>query len=210
MPRHSGSFKENGLPRFVDYLHEVQVRSGLAPMPLIRDWTRTEKVRTAWGIRSALRQTHLIRCIIPNLTGTNQSKGNQVATYFLTQIAGNLPPGYSMSSAPGKGYPDQIISFGGCGFCMEMKATSEWKPNDTNRSVLTSSPLKMRALIVAGLIDKPPAHLVCYVIYDTETAQINSVRLDFLEPDSEIAIRLEASTSHRALDRGKHLTRRFF
>ena len=38
----------------------------------------------------------------------------------------------------------------------------------------------------------------------TEQASITAVRMDFVEPDTIVNIRLEASVSHRLLAEGKH------
>jgi len=46
--------------------------------------------------------------------------------------------------------------------------------------------------------------LICTVLYREENSSVQGVRLDFLEPDSEVSIRLEASTSQRLLTQGGH------
>ena len=84
---------------------------------------------------------------------------------------------------------------------LEMKATSNWNPNDTNRRVLTSSSNKLRERFVP-----PVYHLLCTVIYqiEDEFARIEDVRLDFIEPNTQVSVRLEASVSHRILTNGTH------
>jgi hypothetical protein len=62
----------------------------------------------------------------------------------------------------------------------------------------------MIRLVNSGDIGEPPAHLICTVLYREETSSVQGLRLDFLEPDSEVNIRLEASTSQRLLTQGEH------
>ena len=89
---------------------------------------------------------------------------------------------------------------------MEMKATSNWKNADGNRRVLTGSPTKMRNLIAIGKLAAPPAHLICTVFYSEAQSTLDGIRLDFLEPDSQIKIRLEASTSQQLLHNSPQTT----
>lgn len=116
----------------------------------------------------------------------------------------NLPAPNRITDAKGGGYPDRIFNIGNLGFCMELKATSNWKDIDANRRVLTSTPVKMRKLVNAQKIGAPPAHLVCTVLYSEQHSTVTGLRLDFLDPSSVINIRLEASTSQRLLTQSPH------
>lgn len=195
------------MPRFDDYLNQVQQHTGLNPVVnLIRAWTPQEKTAVEVGIRAAVGASGIVGAQIPNFVGTNQSKGNRAANHFLANVSPHLNPPNSIVTASGKGYPDQIFRISGIGFCMEMKATSNWQNTDGNRRVLTSSPNKMRNLVANGQLAAPPAHFICTVLYDEANSTIVSIRLDFLEPNSEIKIRLEASTSQKLLHQGAQTT----
>lgn len=66
----------------------------------------------------------------------------------------------------------------------------------------------MQKLVSTNKIGAPPAHLVCTVLYSeqqsTMTGIVTGLRLDFLDPSSEINIRLEASTSQLLLAQSPH------
>ena len=64
-----------------------------------------------------------------------------------------------------------------------------------------SSSKKLRRLFSA-----PIHHLLATVIYDNSegSCQIKKLRLDFLEPTTEVGVRLEASVNHKILSQGKH------
>ena len=191
------------MPRFDDYLSEVQQRNGLQPIPLIRAWTQAEVTAVEAALRAAVLASNIINSAIPNFAGiSNQAKGNKAADHFVKTVPQHLPAPNRIIAAKGSGYPDRIFSFGQLGFCMELKATANWKNGDGNRRVLTSSPEKMRKLVKSGHIGNPPAHLVCTVFYGKTSSLVTGVRLDFLEPDSIVNIRLEASTSQKLLTSG--------
>ena len=196
--------KEASLPRFDAYLTEVQQRMRLAPIDLIRAWTAAEIAAVEGAIRTAVTGSGIVGAMIPNFDGTNQAKGNKAADFFIAAISEHIPQGTRIIAATGAGYPDRIFIVGATGHCMELKATSHWRDGDSNRRVLTSSPDKMIRLVNSGDIDTPPAHLICTVLYREENSSVQGVRLDFLEPDSEVSIRLEASTSQRLLTQGGH------
>jgi len=192
------------MARFDAYLHEVQQRHGHQPMQLIRAWTNQEAAAVEAAIRSAAQSSGLVGSLIPNFTGTNQAKGNRAADHFVTTLPPFLPLPFRIDPATGSGYPDRIFANGAIGYCMELKATSNWQNGDGNRRVLTSRPEKMRRLVNNGKIGNPPAHFICTVLYNDTTSQVTGIRLDFLEPDSQVNIRLEASTSQSLLTQGTH------
>lgn len=195
------------MPRFDDYLAEVQQRNGFNPaIALIRAWTPQEITQVENALRTAVIASGIIGAPIPNFDGTNQAKGNKAANHFLALVPPCLAAPNRIIPARGSGYPDRIIVLGGNGHCMEMKATSNWRDTDGNRRVLTSSPAKMRNLIQAGDLSAPPAHMICTVLYHETNSTVDGVRLDFLDPASEIKIRLEASTSQRLLHQGPEFT----
>ena len=142
---------------------------------------------------------------IPKFTGSNQAKGNKAADFFIATISPSLPANSRMEKASGKGYPDRLLVMGATPHFMELKATANWRNSDTNRRVLTGSPTKMNSLV--GEPQKyVPTHLICTVLYSDMTSTVQGVRLDFIEPDSQVNIRLEASTSQRLLTLGAQKT----
>jgi hypothetical protein len=192
------------MTRFDAYLLEVQQRHGHQPMQLIRAWTVQETAAVEAAIRAAAHGSGLVGSVIPNFTGTNQAKGNRAADHFVAAVPPFLPHPFRIGRATGSGYPDRVFANGPVGYCMELKATSNWQNGDGNRRVLTSRPEKMRRLVNEGKIANPPAHFICTVLYSDATSQVTGIRLDFLEPDSPINIRLEASTSQSLLTQGTH------
>ena len=84
---------------------------------------------------------------------------------------------------------------------LELKATSDWNPRDSNRRVLTSSSEKLRLQFCA-----PIYHLLLTVLYSLSgtSATIHTIRLDFLEPTTQVNVRLEASVNHKILANGPH------
>ncbi|UFM66777.1 hypothetical protein LOS78_12660 [Paracoccus sp. MA] len=189
---------------FAEYFVEALEREGVDAQELIRAWTQEERDQVTNKIRSAIDLSGVIGKQIPDFKGTNQSKGNQAADFLFGAIAGHMGNSGKIATAPGKGYPDMIFSLDGASFCMEFKATSAWKAGDSNRRVLTSSTSKLRSLIQEAHVGNPPAHFICTVLYSDNDAVVTGVRLDFLEPDTPVNIRLEASTSQKLLSEGAH------
>ncbi|WP_123876531.1 hypothetical protein [Fuscovulum blasticum] len=194
------------MSRFDDYLTEVQQRMGLVPINLIRTWTAAEITSVELAIRTAVAASQIVGMVIPNFVGTNQAKGNKAADFFIATIPPHLPANNSIVAARGAGYPDRLFVSGATRHCMEFKATSNWQDGDPNRRVLTSAPTKMIRLVNSRQVgvapNHVPAHLICTVLYSEQQSSVQGVRLDFLEPDSEVNIRLEASTSQRLLAMG--------
>lgn len=87
---------------------------------------------------------------------------------------------------------------------LEMKATGQWNPADSNRTVLTSSSAKLRSQFVS-----PIYHLLVTVIYSQVGGgvRIDAIRVDFLEPTTQVNVRMESSGSHKILDQGGHYSR---
>lgn len=191
------------MARFDSYLIELQEHQGLKPRALIRPWLKDEIDEIVGALCAAIKTSGFIGLPIYNFGGSNQSKGNRAADHFVATVPPHLPENCKVLAAAGAGYPDRICLLHGRGYAMELKATSNWQDGDGNRRVLTSSPNKLLALIASGSIDDPPAHLICSVLYE-EDGIVNGARLDFLEPETEVNIRLEASASQKLLAEGPH------
>jgi hypothetical protein len=131
---------------------------------------------------------------------SNQSIGNKVAEFLVAGMNQHLGR-FRIESCSGAGYPDKRLVRRGDGrvFAFELKATSEFDPNDSNRIVLTSSSDKLRRCF------RPPVcHLLGTACYEQDggEVEIQRLRLDFLEPSTPVNVRLEASVSQRLLARG--------
>lgn len=133
---------------------------------------------------------------------SNQSIGNKVAEFLVAEMNQHLQR-FMIEPCSGAGYPDKrlVRRGGGAAFVFELKATSEFDPNDSNRIVLTSSSEKLRRYFRS-----PVLHLLATACYeqDGEEVTIQNLRLDFLEPTTPVNVRLEASVSQRLLARGTH------
>jgi hypothetical protein len=110
---------------------------------------------------------------------------------------------FTIGACSGAGYPDRILIQRDTRLRMplEVKATSDWNPSDSNRRVLTSSSEKLRRQFTS-----PIHHLLMTLLYTIEGqgARVDAVRLDFLEPDTTVNVRLEASVNHKILAAGPH------
>ncbi len=125
------------MPRFDDYLVELQEYSGLQARPLISPWDANIAAAAQAAISQAIQSQGYIGWQMPDFTGSNQSLGNKAAAAFLTKIAPAFTNAFRIEMAPGKGYPDTILTIQGQRHFLEFKATSDWDPNDGNRRVLT-------------------------------------------------------------------------
>ena len=188
-----------------DYYLRLQEFEGEKPIELIAQWQPevVEAIREdfAAALKSGVLRDKTVR--IPPGT-SNQSIGNKVADFAATQIGPALRQ-FKIESCSGPGYPDRILR------CIaddhiyptELKATSAWDPADSNRRVITSSSAKLRRRFAP-----PINHILITFSYThntgTEQANVTAVRMDFVEPDTIVNIRLEASVSHRLLAGGKH------
>jgi len=131
---------------------------------------------------------------------SNQSIGNKVAV-FLEEAIGPHLGNHRIEACRGSGYPDRklVRLADNRTFAFELKATSHFNRNDGNRIVLTCSSRKLRAEFRAAI-----NHLLATVCYvkDGNQITVEHLRLDFLEPDSPVEVRLEGSVSQKGLARG--------
>jgi hypothetical protein len=177
----------------------------LEPLELVGEWDQETSDRISAAVRAAITASRLTEKEIPLRAGSsNQSIGNQVAEFLVKSLNEHLE-GFRIDPCPGGGYPDKILVeiASGRRFPFELKATSTWDEGDSNRRVLTSSSRKLRKEFGG-----PANHVLATVLYATEGNRSNaiSLRLDFLDPDTLVNIRLEASVSHRLLGAATHRT----
>lgn len=195
------------MPNFEEYYRELLNREGFEQRELITAWNKNLINEISQDFEQAVAISGFINSfceIRPN--SSNQSIGNQVEVYAIEQLNKHLKI-YQIEKCSGAGYPDRVLSKGDFRhIALEMKATSGWNSNDSNRRVLTSSSRK--------LIDKftaPIYHLICTIIYQNlnRQYQIKALRLDFIEPQTSVSIRLEAAVSHKLLENKDHESKCF-
>lgn len=180
--------------------------------PLIAAWSQEEASLVEDRIRMAIVECGIIGQKLPafdtthdGFARTNQSKGN-VAAESLANSLNHDRYRLIIETLNGAGYPDRRLFLPDVDFacCFEIKATSVWNERDSNRRVLTSSPSKLLRALKEGRLSIPLKHLIGTVLYHRVTGVVEGVRLDFLEPNSPVNVRLEASTSHQLLSGGLH------
>jgi len=191
--------------RLADYYNELQQREGLAPIELVAEWVQVDADAISTAFRAAVVASGITEENIPiRPRSTNQSIGNQVADFFVPAINQHLQQ-YRIDACPGGGYPDKILVEVASGrtFPFELKATSTWDAADSNRRVLTSSSKKLRQRF-PGAVN----HVLATILYaiGADVSRAGSLRLDYLEPNTLVNIRLEASVSHRLLAQATHRT----
>ena len=186
-----------------DYYRDLLNWEGVPSQELIATWPTVlvDEIKTEF--QSAVQASQLRGAICNLRTGSsNQSIGNQVEEFTIQHLKSHHKE-FTISKCSGAGYPDKLLLKRGsqANIVMEFKATSGWNPADSNRRVLTCSSAKIRKCVTP-----PIYHLLCTVMYRLvgSSAEIQALRLDFLEPDTPVDVRLEASVSHRSLATGPH------
>ena len=174
--------------------------------PLISLWSDADTQAIADDFTQAVARSGVRDMQVSIRPGsTNQSVGNQVESFFIGRVSGLLQR-FRILDCPGHGYPDRQLRehSGSRRFPLELKATSQWNPSDSNRRVLTSSSKKLRENFAA-----PICHLLTTLCYDITGSdhRISRVRLDFIQPTTEVSVRLEASVNHKILSSGGHTSR---
>lgn len=186
-----------------DYYKDLLVWEDVPHVELVHSWPPELVDRIILTIRHSASRGNLIglRCPI-RANSTNQSIGNQVEEHAIPLLAMNISD-FALGKCSGAGYPDQVLTcnLSGLKVPLEVKATSDWNPNDSNRRVLTSSSEKIRKQFAP-----PIHHLLLTMLYtvNQSDAVVDHIRLDFLEPTTQVSVRLEASVNHKILSHGTH------
>ena len=186
-----------------EFYRELQEREGVKPLPSVAEWPQQNIDAIIEKMSGAFVNANLKNTIVPIKPGsTNQSIGNQIASFVVTQLNPRLEA-FRIEDCSGYGYPDKILRELASGqlFPFEVKATSQWDPSDSNRRVLTSSSSKLR-----DRFRDPIHHLLVTILYRQSAGKygVDGIRLDFLEPSTRVNIRLEASVNHKILHEGTH------
>ena len=184
-----------------DYYRRLLAWEGQVARQLVHEWP-TELVETIKAdFYAAIHASGFKSSVCPTVPGSsNQSIGNQVEFFFIQKITQHLQSA-KIGGCGGAGYPDRVLELGTLRIPLEVKATSDWNPRDSNRRVLTSSSEKLRARFSGSI-----HHLLATALYTVleNSAQMNGLRLDFLQPTTPVNIRLEASVNHKILATGSH------
>jgi len=186
---------------FSEFYIELQKREGLQPKILVDTWPGNLAEEIIADFLHGVNSQSIKGSLCPIRPGSsNQSIGNQVESFVVPKLIDGLAK-FRLEKCSGAGYPDQQLRMGDLLIPLELKATGDWNPNDSNRRVLTSSSEKLRKYFRT-----PIYHLLCTVLYTAEAGgtRIDAIRLDFLEPDSPVSVRLEVSVNHKLLATGKH------
>jgi hypothetical protein len=186
-----------------EYYKKLLAWEGQPPRGLIDAWPAEFKLEIEQDFRKIIRDKSLKGSLCPLEPGsTNQSIGNQVEVYVFTTL-GLTTEHFLLQPCRGAGYPDRALvnRKSAQKIALEVKATSDWNEKDSNRRVITSSSSKLRTQFT-----NPILHLMTTVLYKIvdDSARIDAVRLDFLEPMTMVNVRLEASVNHKILSTGSH------
>lgn len=184
-----------------NYFQDLLNWEGQPQRKLVKKWPHALRESVESAFINAVSKSAVKGSTCPLRPGsTNQAIGNQVEKYTMGKL-GMAISGFSIFLCQGAGYPDQMLieTVTNTRIPLEVKATSNWDPRDSNRRVLTSSSKKLRAQFSA-----PIYHLLLTVLYsqNANSATINAIRLDFLEPTTIVNVRLEASVNHKILAMG--------
>ncbi len=170
---------------------------------LVHEWPQNLRDTIVLAFVNAVSDSTIKGSVCPiKPDSTNQSIGNQVEKYTVARLNTSLVD-FSIIPCSGAGYPDKMLLEKDTSLLLplEVKATSDWNPKDANRRVLTSSSKKLR-----DQFSEPIHHLLLTVLYsqNQNTATIDTIRLDFLEPSTTVNVRFEASVNHKILADGPH------
>lgn len=97
------------MPTLNDYYNDLQVWENVARKTLIAEWPERLAASVESAIHDALRAANVLAMRCPIRKGsTNQSIGNQVEDFVITQLASKLA-GFKLEKCPGAGYPDREL-----------------------------------------------------------------------------------------------------
>jgi hypothetical protein len=184
-----------------DYFGRLATWERLPMLPLVARWELADVNGIEEDFQEAYRLAGFAaRFLEVEDDVSNQSIGNKVAEFFVEAVGRHLRS-HRIEPCRGPGYPDKklVRVADGRVFALEMKATSHFNRNDSNRIVLTCSSRKLRADFQAPI--NHALATVCYVKRGNQIA-VEHLRLDFLDPDTPVDMRLEGSVSQKGLARG--------
>jgi hypothetical protein len=190
---------------FAAFYLELQRREGVVrPRDLIGPWPHARRGSIAAALTAAFDAAGMLGATVPGIAGsTPQSAGNKAAAFLKERLT--AVRGYRLEVIRGAGYPDFVLRWDGGWCCAEVKSTA--KPigeTSSLRIVLTGSSGRLRREVERiGPDEAPPCHLLFTLQHDP-AGVIRGMRLDFVEPDTEVSVKFEASTSQQRLAEGRH------
>ncbi len=188
---------------FRTFLEQLSVWEGRPTSNLIAEWNMSETKRIAGALRLAVVKSNLGDWVLSlPASVSNQALGNRMVHHLAEKLRHHIP-GFDLQPCATQGYPDRRLTTaaGDRSFALELKASGDLDPNDTNRVVLTCSTTKLRRAF-----KRPVYHLLMTVCYRRRGGKIaiRAIRLDFLQPSTRVRVRFEASTSKHLLSRGQN------
>jgi len=195
------------MPNLLDYYYNDLLNwEGEAPRVLVAQWPQPLPNLIETAFVAAATSSAIKGSFCPIRSGsTNQSIGNQVEEHAIARLTPAIES-FAIQSCSGAGYPDKkLIEIATrLNMPLEVKATSDWNPSDSNRRVLTSSSQKL-----SQQFSDPIYHLLMTLLYtiNAGSARIDAIRLDFLEPSTSVNVRLEASVNHKIFATGPHYSK---
>ncbi len=189
-----------------DYYKDLLRWEGQQYRQLVHEWPHDLRDAIEMAFVNAVSESSIKGSVCPiKPDSSNQSIGNQIEKYTVERLNVTIS-GFSILPCSGGGYPDKMVvrQVMENRIPLEMKATSDWNERDSNRRVLTSSSKKLRTQF-----SSPIYHLLLTVLYtqNPNSATIDTIRLDFLEPTTTVNVRFEASVNHKILANAPHHSR---
>lgn len=195
---------EAKLTSFSEFYTRLQRWEGIAsPRNLIGPWPPRRREGIATALSAGFDAAGLLGAEIPGFAGsTPQSRGNKAAKFLKDRLT--AVPSYRLGVIGGAGYPDFVLRWQGGWCCAEVKSTSKLDGDASSlRIVLTGSTARLRAEIDRIGHDAPPPCHLLFTLNHNDEGVVTGMRLDFLEPDTMVSVKLEASTSRVMLGRGQ-------
>lgn len=178
------------------YYRALAEREGVPAVDLTAPWDAADAEEITGDFKQAFDKCKFTdNPLVVTIRTSNQSVGHRVAKFFSKTVNQHLLA-FSIIDCVGNGYPDKILVRwrDKREFALELKATGLFQPCNSNRLVLTSRSLKLRRSFTP-----PVNHLLLLVAYERtdDCLWLRSARLAFLEPETQVSVRLEASVSHQ-------------
>ncbi len=169
-------------------------------LDLVSDWTDEDLAAIKKSIKK-LSKSVVGEHVEPGKT--NQSTGNKFEKFLAQTIQNSKTLGLNLWPSKGQGYPDLVLKSTAISafLCLEVKTTSKWNSNDSNRRVLMSSVNRLTNVRKSFPMERI-LHLICTIEYDSKTFTITGLQFHFLRPSSPVGFREEISTSQKSLASG--------
>jgi len=192
--------------RYEDFLKELLVREGVThtvAADLLGVWTQSKICTVGQTIELALTSAFSSSPAMPiqDWAGkSSQAKGNAVANYVVGILAQS--PNIKVLPAKKGGFPDEWMEILGEVYAVEMKATGKFPVQESPRTVLLGSTVNLRRSLTNFIAVAPIRQLVIQIAFQNQAAAnpiYRATKIYFFQPDTEIKVKFEASTTERLL-----------